>query len=124
MLSIVGQSCRAHVANCCCRREEARSIIQRGVNAGAEHAVLFTGSGATGASCKLCALMQLLPQWRPLPVVIVSSLEHHSNILPWRESGAVVLTVGQSHSAPFVAVLDCRSHSPSFPFLSLCSSIA
>ena len=52
------------------------------------------GSGATGASCKLCALMQLMPQWAQLPVVIVSSQEHHSNILPWRESGAVVLTVG------------------------------
>jgi selenocysteine lyase/cysteine desulfurase len=77
------------------RREEARSIIQRGVNAGSEHAVLFTGSGATGASCKLCALVRLLPQWSPLPVVIVSTMEHHSNILPWRESGAVVLTVGQ-----------------------------
>jgi selenocysteine lyase/cysteine desulfurase len=43
----------------------------------------------------LAALLRLLPQWAPLPVVILSTMEHHSNILPWRESGAVVLTVGQ-----------------------------
>jgi hypothetical protein len=67
--------------------------------------VLFTGSGSTGASNKLCALMRLLPQWSQLPVVVVSSLEHHSNLLPWRESGATILTVGQLFSVRFDHIL-------------------
>ncbi len=118
---LLAEFCCTGAADHCHHREEARSIIQRGVNAGAEHAVLFTGSGATGASCKLCALMQLLPQWKPLPVVLVSSLEHHSNILPWRESGAVVLTVGPSRIIQ-LAIFCCAFLSVSLPFPSFGSA--
>lgn len=31
-----------------------------------------------------------------LQVVMVGPYEHHSNILPWKESGATVLTVAQA----------------------------
>lgn len=65
--------------------------------------VLFVGSGATAAANKLVQLLGLhlpppptpaeVPSWRR-PVVLVGPMEHHSNLLPWRESHAQVVTVG------------------------------
>lgn len=81
---------------------EARSIIKKHVNAGPEDALLFCGTGTTGAVNKLLRLMGLrLPEWLPAavcppgerPVVFVSHMEHHSNLLPWQESIADVVTV-------------------------------
>jgi len=88
-------------------REEAREIIRRCVGATAEHAVLFCGSGSTGAVDHLVRVLGLrlpdllderygLSERIPAgdrPVVFIGPYEHHSNELPWRESIADVVTI-------------------------------
>jgi selenocysteine lyase/cysteine desulfurase len=60
--------------------------------------VIFCGSGATAAVAKLVGLLELagppVPAG-PRPVVFVGPYEHHSNLLPWRESAAEVVAVGE-----------------------------
>ena len=88
-------------------REEARDIIRRCVGAGDGHAVVFCGSGATGAVHKLIEVLGLrlpsnledeyalndrIPPERR-PVVFIGPFEHHSNELPWRESIADVVSI-------------------------------
>jgi len=74
-------------------REEARAVIHRAVNGGNEDVVLFCGSGATGAIDKLMRLLALTGADRP--VVFIGPYEHHSNELPWRESPAELITIGE-----------------------------
>ena len=88
-------------------REEARSIIGKCVGATEEHAVLFCGSGTTGAIDHLVRVLGLrvpaeldrrhgLTERIPpseRPVVFIGPYEHHSNELPWRESIADVITI-------------------------------
>lgn len=74
-------------------RNEARSIIHRGVGAGREHVVLFCGSGVTAAVAKLVGILGLRVPSHPRPVVFVGPYEHHSNELPWRESIADVVPI-------------------------------
>ena len=89
-------------------REDAREIIRRAVGANREeHAVIFCGSGTTGAVDKLVAILNLripadldrrydLRSRIPAserPVVFIGPFEHHSNELPWRESIADVVTI-------------------------------
>jgi selenocysteine lyase/cysteine desulfurase len=90
-------------------REEARQIIRRCVGAGDDHAVVFCGSGSTGAIDKLIGVMGLrvpsnLEDEHGLtrhiaadnrPVVFIGPFEHHSNELPWRESIADVVTIDE-----------------------------
>jgi selenocysteine lyase/cysteine desulfurase len=88
-------------------REDARAIVRRCVGATDEHAVIFCGSGTTGAVDRLVHVLSLRipadlddryrlsdrvpPQERP--VVFIGPFEHHSNELPWRESIADVVTI-------------------------------
>jgi selenocysteine lyase/cysteine desulfurase len=82
-------------------REQARRIILDAVGGGGEHAVIFTGSGSTGAIDKLMRILGLgqgaggasLSAARP--VVFIGPYEHHSNELPWRESIAEVVPIGE-----------------------------
>ena len=88
-------------------RDAARLAVRRGVNAGANHAVIFCGSGSTAAVNKLLAIMgltmpagsrerRILEDATPegeRPVVFVGPYEHHSNELPWRESIATVVRI-------------------------------
>ncbi len=88
-------------------REEAREIIRRCVGAGEDHAVLFCGSGSTGAIDRMIRVMGLrlpcqledrfeLSRHIPAearPVVFIGPYEHHSNELPWRESIADLVTI-------------------------------
>jgi selenocysteine lyase/cysteine desulfurase len=70
-------------------REMARDAVREALHADADHAVIFVGSGATGASDKLTRALAM----RGLDaraVVFVGPYEHHSNDLPWRESGAQI----------------------------------
>ena len=59
--------------------------------------MIFCGTGATGAIDKLIRLLALDPWDRP--VVFIGPYEHHSNELPWRESVADVVTIGQDGAA-------------------------
>ena len=90
-------------------REEAREIVRRCVGADDDHAVLFCGSGMTGAIDRLIGVLgiripcnledryqfsvQIPPEERP--VVFIGPYEHHSNELPWRESIADVVTISE-----------------------------
>jgi selenocysteine lyase/cysteine desulfurase len=85
-------------------RENARQIIQRAVNAGEGDVVLFCGTGSTAAVDRLVEVLGLrrpqrfrIRSLRPSsrPVVFVGPYEHHSNELPWRESIADVVTIGE-----------------------------
>lgn len=90
-------------------REEARQLVKAAVGAGDEHALIFCGSGATGAVNKLLAILNLripndldarygLSEGIPeehRPVVLVGPYEHHSNELPWKESIADVVHIRQ-----------------------------
>jgi selenocysteine lyase/cysteine desulfurase len=90
-------------------REQARRIIHQAVGGGDEHAVIFTGSGSTGAIDKFMRILGLrIPSQldRRLglatavlaglrPVVFIGPYEHHSNELPWRESVADVVPIAE-----------------------------
>ncbi len=76
-------------------REEARGEIARLMGAGENDAVIFTGSGATAGLNRLVSLLGV-DRARD-PVVLIGPYEHHSNILPWRESRARVIEI---HEAP------------------------
>ncbi len=88
-------------------REDARRLVREGVGGGEETAVIFCGSGSTGAIDKLVGILNLRvpadlderytlsahipPEQRP--VVFIGPFEHHSNELPWRESIADVVVI-------------------------------
>ena len=74
-------------------REEARRVIHRAVGGGEEDVVLFCGSGSTAAIDTLIRVLGLGRRERP--VVFIGPYEHHSNELPWRESLAEVVVIGE-----------------------------
>ena len=72
-------------------REQARQVIHQAVGGTAQDLVIFCGSGATAAVAKLVRLLELdgrVGLAGDPPVVFVGPYEHHSNLLPWRESPA------------------------------------
>ncbi|MCP4935835.1 MAG: aminotransferase class V-fold PLP-dependent enzyme [bacterium] len=90
-------------------REQARAQIRRSVNADENYAVIFCGSGATGAINHLIDILNIriptnldakygLSKSIPAgerPVVFIGPYEHHSNELPWRETIADVITINE-----------------------------
>jgi selenocysteine lyase/cysteine desulfurase len=88
-------------------REDAREIIRRALGGDVDTAVIFAGSGSTGAIDKLIGVLgirlpaelddrygltaRIPPAERP--VVFIGPYEHHSNELPWRESIADVVVI-------------------------------
>ncbi len=90
-------------------REQARTLIRRGVGADDDYAVIFCGSGATGAVNRLIDILNIripanldarynLSAAIPAaarPVVFIGPYEHHSNELPWRETIAQVITINE-----------------------------
>lgn len=73
------------------------------------HAVVFTGSGATGGLNRLVGLLGVdkPPQSKSRPVVLIGPYEHHSNILPWRDSGAEIIEISEaSEGGPDLEVLE------------------
>ncbi len=90
-------------------REDARRIVRDAVGGGEDTVVLFCGSGSTGAIDKLIGILNLrlpadlddrygLSAHVPAaerPVVFIGPFEHHSNELPWRESIADLVVIGE-----------------------------
>ena len=90
-------------------REDARRLVHRALGGSDEDAIIFTGSGATGAIMKLIDVLNLRipadldtrhglsaripPEARP--VVFIGPYEHHSNEIPWRESIADVVVIDE-----------------------------
>ncbi len=97
-------------------RNESRQIIADETNAGEECSVIFSGSGATSAINRLVSLCGVADagEGGNRPVVLVGPYEHHSNILPWRESGAEVIEIDEApDGGPDLVVLEnaLKTHS-------------
>lgn len=78
-------------------REEARATIASLVGATPGCQVIFTGSGATAGLNRLVHLFGVNAACAAdeRPLVLIGPYEHHSNILPWRESGAEVIEIDE-----------------------------
>ncbi|WP_336055808.1 aminotransferase class V-fold PLP-dependent enzyme [Nitratireductor sp. CH_MIT9313-5] len=79
-------------------REEARQVIRNAVNACDASSVIFCGSGATTGVNKLVKLLQVEERLRDGQKVVIFTgpYEHHSNILPWRETGAEIVCIDEA----------------------------
>ncbi|MBE2276170.1 MAG: aminotransferase class V-fold PLP-dependent enzyme [Rhodobacteraceae bacterium] len=79
-------------------REEARAVIAGLTGAGPDCSVIFAGSGATAGLNRLVNLLGLSAAVArgEVPLVLIGPYEHHSNILPWRESGAEVIMLDEA----------------------------
>ena len=75
-------------------RRAARAEILRCTGGGADHAAIFCGSGATAGINRLVHLLGAGPG----VTVLIGPYEHHSNILPWRESGADVVEIPEAET--------------------------
>lgn len=89
-------------------RRAARAVVARNCGADERHAVIFSGSGATSGLNRLVHLFGVAAKAASgaRPVVLIGPYEHHSNILPWRESGAEVVTLPEApEGGPDLAAL-------------------
>lgn len=79
-------------------RRAARQSIADIVGAGEDCSVIFCGSGATAGINRLVGLFGIAESAArgERPLVIIGPYEHHSNILPWRESGAEVVEIAEA----------------------------
>jgi selenocysteine lyase/cysteine desulfurase len=91
--SITGSQSTAFVA-------EARQIVAEGCNAkitgkASQDVVLFAGNGATSTVELLidCLGIKALANSETKPVVFIGPYEHHSNLVPWRESGCEIVMI-------------------------------
>jgi selenocysteine lyase/cysteine desulfurase/DNA-binding CsgD family transcriptional regulator len=103
--------------------EDARRIIRNAVGGTADDLVIFCGSGAAAAVNKLIGILELripaglderyglsanIPA-HERPAVFVSPFAHHSSALPWRESVADVVAIGEDADGYIdLAELDCQ----------------
>ena len=82
------------------RYEEARRRVQRFLNAAREDEIVFTKGGTEAIN--LVAASFLAPRIEPGDEIVLSIMEHHSNIVPWHflreRQGAVLKWVEVSDS--------------------------
>ncbi|CAF1228182.1 unnamed protein product [Rotaria sordida] len=75
-------------------REGARLLIKKCVNATDDDVIIFIGSGSTAAINKLVNVLHLRDKdIQDKTVVFISTFEHHSNILPWKETGIELIQI-------------------------------
>ncbi len=89
-------------------RREARAVIAAECGADDRFATVFAGSGATAGLNRLVHLLGVAEAVArgENPLVLIGPYEHHSNILPWRESGAEVVEIAEAASGgPDMAAL-------------------
>lgn len=89
-------------------RADARAAIATEVNADGRHSVIFCGSGATAGLNRLVRLFGIdaACDVATRPAVLIGPYEHHSNILPWRESGAEIFEIPEAvEGGPDINVL-------------------
>jgi selenocysteine lyase/cysteine desulfurase len=79
-------------------REAARAEIARVMGAGPGAHVIFSGPGATSGLNRIVGLLDLagLVAQGKRAVVLHGPYEHHSNLLPWRETGALVVEIPEA----------------------------
>jgi selenocysteine lyase/cysteine desulfurase len=93
-------------------REDARKIILESVGGNTRDAVIFCGSGATGAINKLIEILNIripadldarfhlldaIPETER-PVVFIGPYEHHSNEISWRETIGDVVVIDEDQN--------------------------
>lgn len=94
---------------CTRTRLAARRYLASELGATVDYSVMFTGSGATAGINRLVSLLGLARKVREgrRVVVLVGPYEHHSNLLPWRETGAKVIELPESvQGGPDLTVLE------------------
>jgi selenocysteine lyase/cysteine desulfurase len=81
-------------------RRAARAEVARFCEADGSDAVIFAGSGATAGIQKLVRLLgaDTRDARGRRALVLLGPYEHHSNLLPWRESGAEVIELPEDAS--------------------------
>ena len=93
-------------------RAEARRRIAEACSADDRYEVIFTGAGATSGIQKLVHLFELADRAQArgdeAPLIILGPYEHHSNLLPWRESGTetIELPEGEECCGPCPEALE------------------
>ena len=96
-------------AYCFRLRAEARACVADLVGAGPGYSTIFAGSGSTAGLNRLVGLLDIagIIAKGGRAVVAIGPYEHHSNILPWRESGAAVIEIPEAATGgPDLQVLD------------------
>jgi len=83
---------------CTRTRQAAREYIAQTLGANDDFSVLFTGSGATAGINRLVKLLRLTERVTngQRIVILVGPYEHHSNLLPWRETGAEIIAIPEA----------------------------
>lgn len=92
-------------------RRAAREEVAEYCGATDDDAVIFTGSGATAGLQKLVRLLgaDRRDDAGRSALVLHGPYEHHSNLLPWRESGAEVIEIAEAdEGGPDLAELEAR----------------
>lgn len=94
-------------------REAARQAVREAVGAGPEHAVIFTGTGATAAIARFSRIMGLEERFEAdsidRPVMFIGPFEHHSNELMWRETDVELVSIPLDvYGLPCLSVLEER----------------
>lgn len=90
-------------------RRDARAQIAECIGAGPDYAIIFAGPGATTGINKLVGLFGVSAAVArgEKVAVFIGPYEHHSNILPWRESGAEIIAIAEDATGgPDIAALE------------------
>lgn len=91
-------------------RNSARATIARLCHAPEDRfTTIFMGNGATAGLNRLVHLLEIPARCAAgnRPVIFIGPYEHHSNILPWRESGAEIIEIPEAtDGGPDLAVLE------------------
>ena len=91
-------------------RNSARVTIARLCHAPEDRfTTIFMGNGATAGLNRLVHLLEIPARCAAgnRPVIFIGPYEHHSNILPWRESGAEIIEIPEAtDGGPDLAVLE------------------
>ncbi|WP_169052725.1 aminotransferase class V-fold PLP-dependent enzyme [Pseudooceanicola onchidii] len=79
-------------------REAARAQVARLTGADATCSVIFAGAGSTAGINRIVGLLDIAGAVArgDRVVVLTGPYEHHSNILPWRETGAAVVEIPEA----------------------------
>lgn len=75
-------------------RYEARQLISSSLHCSKKDVLIFTGSGCTAAINKLVHMLDIKGSTDSRkPVIFIDPFNHHSNLLPWRETGATIVNI-------------------------------
>ncbi|MBR0560129.1 aminotransferase class V-fold PLP-dependent enzyme [Neokomagataea anthophila] len=91
------------------RNESRRTIAELCSAPQDQFSTIFSGAGATSGLNRLVHLANIPEHCAngTRPVVLIGPYEHHSNILPWRESGAELIEIPEAkNGGPDLTILE------------------